>query len=168
MVVVMRVAASASVRAIARRSDPEMMSVQIPKYLTVKLTHNICLGTDGNQAVDVLADGHQDLSSHVSTLLGSWGLVLDVDTSSTLLNEELRQLHHGSQTSVSSIGISDNRAQIVDVGEFRAISFRQGSNTLLTLLAVVEELGHEEMRDFVGDSGLEKSVLAVSNSGGCQ
>jgi hypothetical protein len=36
------------------------------------------------------------------------------------------------------------------------------------LLAVVEELGHEEMRDFVGDSGLEKSVLAVSNSGGCQ
>jgi hypothetical protein len=33
MVVVMRVAASASVRAIARRSDPEMMSVQIPKYL---------------------------------------------------------------------------------------------------------------------------------------
>jgi hypothetical protein len=50
-------------------------------------THNIGLSTDGYQTVDMLADRYKDLSSHVAALLRSRRLVLNVDTSSSLLDE---------------------------------------------------------------------------------
>lgn len=119
-----------------------------------KHTHDIGLGTNGNQAVDMLADGHQDLSGHVPALLRSWGLVLDVNTGSTLLNEQFGQLHDCGQASVSSIGIGNDGPKVIDVSELAAVRFRQGGNTLFPLLAVVEELGHEEVGDLVGDGSL--------------
>ena len=58
----------------------------------------------------MLTDGHEHLSSHVSTLLRSRCLIFNVDTRSTFLDEQLCELHDGCEASVSSIRISDNRA----------------------------------------------------------
>lgn len=73
-------------------------------------SHNICLRSNGYQAVDVLADGHQHFASHVTTFLGSWRLVFDVYTRCTFLNEELCQLEDCCETSVSSISICHHRS----------------------------------------------------------
>jgi hypothetical protein len=100
----------------------------------------------------------------MSTLLRSWSLVLDMDTSSTFLDEKLRQLHNRSQASVPSIGIGDNRAQIVDVGKLAAVSFREGGNAFFALLAIVEELCHEEMGDLIRDGGLVEISIRSSSS----
>jgi hypothetical protein len=101
----------------------------------------------------VLRDGHQHLAGHVAALLGAGRLVLDVDAGGALLDEELGQLHDGSQAAVASVGIGDDGAQVVDVGELRALGLGR-RQTLLALLAVVEELGHEQVADLVGDGGL--------------
>ena len=64
----------------------------------------------------MFADRNQDLASHVSTLFGAGGLVLNVNTSGALLDEHLCELHDSGKTTMSGIGISDNRAEIVDIG----------------------------------------------------
>lgn len=153
---VMRVAASASVRAIARRSEPGFVSFSkssLPKR--GKHTHDISLRTNSNKTIDVLADRYQHLSSHMSALLGSRSLILNMNTSSSLLNKQFCQLHNGSQSSMSGISICDDGAEVVDVGELGAVDFRFGRHTLFSLLAVVEELSHEEMADFVWHGGLK-------------
>jgi hypothetical protein len=122
--------------------------------------HNIGLGSDGNETVDVLADWDQDLTGHVAALLGTRCLVLNVNTSSTLLNEELGELHDGGQTTMSGIGISNDWAEVIDVGHASAVSLGGGS-TLLALLAVVEKLCHEELVHFVGDGGLSLLVMIL-------
>lgn len=123
--------------------------------------HDVGLGTDGNQTVDVLGDGDENLAGHVAALLGARGLILDVNTGSTLLNEELGELHDGGKTTVTGIGIGDDGTEVVDVGELGALRLGNGE-TLLTLLAVVEKLGHEEMADLVGDGSLVQSVFCCS------
>lgn len=153
---VMRVAASASVRAIARRSDPDLVSFCI--FLSVERgshTHDISLRSNSYQTIDMLADRYKYLSSHMSTLLRSRSLILNMNTGSSLLNKQFCQLHNGSQSSVSSISICDDGPEVVDVGELGAVDFRFGRHTLFSLLAVVEELSHEEMADFIWDSGLK-------------
>ena len=70
--------------------------------------HDIGLGSNGDQAVDVLADRYQDLACHVSALLCSWSLVFDVNTRCTLLDKQLCELHDGCQTSMSGIRIGDD------------------------------------------------------------
>ena len=115
--------------------------------------HDICLSTDGHESVDVLADWDENFASHVSTLLGTWHLILNVNTSCTLLNEELGELHHSSQTAVSSVSISDNWSKEVGVGKLRTLTWRS-AEAFLALLAVVEELGHEEVVHLVRDSGV--------------
>ena len=107
----------------------------------------------------MLADGHQYFAGHMAALLGARSLVLNVNPSGTLLDEELGQLHNGRQTAVTSIGIGDDGSEVVDVGELGALGLRC-RQTLLTLLSVVEELCHEQMRYLVWDSGL---FLWVSN-----
>lgn len=124
-----------------------------------KLTHDVSLGTDSRKTVNVFADGNQDLSGHVTTLLRSWGLVLNVNTSSTLLDEELGQLHHSSQTTMSSIRIGNDGAEVVDVGQLGSLRFGD-AQALLSLLSVVEQLRHEEVADLVGDGGLERSHVS--------
>ena len=121
--------------------------------------HDICLSTDGNQTVDVLRDGDQNLSSHVSALLGSGSLILNVNTSSSLLNEELGELHDRCQASMSSISICDDGSEVVDILELASVCFRFCGDSLLALLSIVEELGHEEMADLVWYSGLDELVL---------
>lgn len=106
--------------------------------------HDIGLCANGNQTVDVLADGNEDLAGHVAALLGAGGLIFDVDTGSTTLNEQLGQLHHSGQTAVSGVGISNDGSQVVDVGNVSSLACR-GSNALLALFAVMEELCHEQL-----------------------
>ena len=123
----------------------------------VLLTHDIGLSTDGNQTVDVLADRDQDLSGHVATLLGTRGLVLNVNTSSTSLDEQLGQLHDSSQTTVTGIGIGNDGAQVIDVGQFRALVLG-GCDALLALFPVMEQLSKEELVDLVGDGVLGSCI----------
>ena len=115
------------------------------------LTHDISLSADGNETVDVFADRNQDLASHVSTLLGTRRLILNVNTSSTLLDKELGELHDSCQTTVTGVCICNERSQEVDVWCLRLVG---RAETLFALLAVVEELGHEQVADLVGDGGV--------------
>lgn len=126
--------------------------------------HDISLGTDGDEAVDVLLDGDEDLAGHVTALLGTRGLILNVDTGSTLLNEELGELHDGSKTTVTGIGIGNDGAEVVVVVELLTLGLGDGE-TLLALLAVVEELSHEEMANLVGDGGLNSDISMVGLNG---
>lgn len=101
----------------------------------------------------MLANGNKDLASHVAALLGTSSLVLDVNASSTLFNEELGKLHGSSEAAMARISIGDDGSKVVNVGELCALILG-GSHALLALFAIVEELSHEEMADLVGDSSL--------------
>ena len=105
----------------------------------------------------MLADGDEDLAGHVAALLGAGGLVLDVDAGGALLDEELGELHDGGEPAVARVGVGDDGPQVVDVGEGAALGPRR-AEALLALLAVVEELRHEQVADFVGDGGLHPPV----------
>ncbi len=124
----------------------------------MRLTHDVGLGTDGNQTVNVLADGDKDLAGHVATLLGARGLVLNVNTSSTLLNKELGELHDGGETAMAGVGIGNDGTEVVNVGELGTLALGD-TETLLALLAVVEELGHEQVANLVGDGSLKSSII---------
>lgn len=110
----------------------------------VCLTHNVGLRADGDETVDVLADGHKHLAGHVTALLRSWRLVLNVDAGRALLNEKLGKLHDGGQTTMASIGISNDRAHVVDVGTFVSLVLGR-CQTFFSLFSVVEQLSHEEV-----------------------
>jgi hypothetical protein len=101
----------------------------------------------------VLADRHQHLAGHVAALFGAGRLVLNVDAGGALFDKELGQLHDGRQPAVARVGVGHERAQVVDVGQRGALRGRR-REALLPLLAVVEELRHEEVADLVGDRGL--------------
>ena len=87
-----------------------------------------------------------------------------MDTRCTLLDKQLCELHDGCQASMSGIRIGDDWPQVIDVPQFLAVCFRR-SDTLLSLLAIVEYLRHEEMANLVGYScllGLVKPNFADS------
>lgn len=131
-----------------------------------RYTHDISLRANGHQTVDVLADRHQHLSSHMSTLLRARRLILNVNSGCSLLNEQLGELHDGSQTTVAGVSIGDDGTQVVDVGQLGAVGFGGGGYAFFALLAVVEELGHEEVADLVGNGGLEGLDGLVGGGGG--
>lgn len=114
-------------------------------------THDIELDAGGDQAVNVLRDGDQDLAGHVTALLGTGHLILQMDTGSTTLDKHLGELHVGSDTTVAGISISNDGAQKVDVGHLGTLLLG-GGQAGLALLAIVEELGKEQVLDLVGDS----------------
>lgn len=116
-------------------------------------THDVGLGSDSDQTVDVLADRYQDLSCHVSAFLCSWCLVLDVNTSSTLLNEQFREFHDGCQSTVTGICISDDGSQVVNLAQLRTVGLGC-SDALLALLSIVEQLRLEKVANLVGNGGL--------------
>mmetsp|Transcript_39892 Transcript_39892/g.49290 ORF Transcript_39892/g.49290 Transcript_39892/m.49290 type:complete len:299 (-) Transcript_39892:19-915(-) len=110
---------------------------------------HVGLKTDGNQSLDVLLCGDQDLAAHVAALLGARLLVLNVDASSSVLDEHLRQLHGGSDASVAGVSISDDGIQVVHAGSLGAFIWLHATS-LLILLAIVEQLGTEELIHLVG------------------
>ena len=113
-------------------------------------THDVVLETNGNQTVNVLLDGDKHLTGHVTTLFGTGSLVLNVDTGGTLFDKELGELHDGSETAVTSVGVGNNGTEVVDDGRLGALLGRE-VGSLLALLAVVEELCHEEVLNLEGD-----------------
>jgi hypothetical protein len=151
MVEVMSVAASESVRAIASRSEPGLVSVFHDVFRVI--THNVGLRADGDQPVDVLADGHEHLAGHVPALLRPGRLVFDVNAGGTLLHEHLGELHDRRDAAVSGVGISDDGSQEVRVRELRALGLWH-AEALLALLAIVEELGEPEVLHLVRHGGL--------------
>jgi len=116
--------------------------------------HDVGLRTDRHEPVDVLADGHEHLARHVPALLGARGLVLDVDARRALLDEELGQLHDGRQAAVARVGVGDDGPQVVDVEGALGARGLGHAQALLALFPVVEELGHEQVLDLVGHSGV--------------
>ncbi|CAK5269753.1 unnamed protein product, partial [Mycena citricolor] len=103
------------------------------------------------ETVDVLLNGDQNLSGHVAAFLGSRGLIFHVNSGSALLHEHLSELHDCCQSTVASVCISDQRSEIVD-GSRSTGEFGIGHvGPRLALLPVVEQLGHEEVLDLVGD-----------------
>lgn len=90
----------------------------------------------------MLANGHQDFTSHVATLLCSGSLVLNVNTSSALLDEEFGKLHDSSKPTVSGVSISDDWTKIISVGHLGAVRGRY-TKTFIALFAVVEQLCHK-------------------------
>ena len=93
-------------------------------------------------------------------------LILNMDARSSLLNEQLGQFHDSSQTSVSGISVCDDGAQVIDVCELGTVGFGSSCYSFFALLAVVEELGLEEVLDFVWDGGLEVQRLVRGGFGG--
>ena len=82
------------------------------------------------------------------------GLVLKMNTSSTGLDHELRELHDGREAAVAGITISNNRRQVIDVLTARkssAVVVLQGLEQLVDLLGhrvvgVVREVGTRFVR----------------------
>ena len=116
--------------------------------------HDVGLGADGDESVDVLADGDEHFARHVSAFLGAWGLVFNVDAGGPLFDEEFGELHDGCEATVACVGVGNDGSQIVDIGNSGSLVF-WCREALFPLFAVVEELCEPEMLDFVGDCGLE-------------
>ncbi|KAI6749225.1 hypothetical protein HG531_008172 [Fusarium graminearum] len=118
-----------------------------------KLTHDVSLRSDCNEAVDMFLNGDKDFTGHMAALLCAGGLVFNVNSGRTLFNEELGELHDSGETAMTSICVCDNGAEIINVEEVGALLLRD-AETLLTLLSIVEKLGHEEMANLVRDGSL--------------
>lgn len=134
-----------------------VLSDRINKNAKLTHTHDVGLRADGHQTVDVLADRHENLSGHMAALLGAGSLVLDMDTSSSALHEELGQLHDRRQATVTGIGVSNDGTQIVHIRHVGTLLLR-GCHTLLALFPIMEQLRHEELVDLVGDSVLVRML----------
>ena len=113
-------------------------------------TQDIGLETGSNQTVNMLTDGDKDLSSHVTALLGTRLLVLQMDTSSTSEDLHLDQLHDGGHATETSVTISNDGAEEIDLGGVEPLLLGHVSASLF-LLAVMELLGLEELLDLSGD-----------------
>jgi hypothetical protein len=59
----------------------------------VLAAHHIPLKACSDKAVDVVTDRHEDFSCEMSALLSTVELVLEMDTGSTVLGKELRELN---------------------------------------------------------------------------
>jgi hypothetical protein len=130
-----------------------LANVFISLSFSSSLTHDIGLGTDGNQTVDVLVDRDKHLAGHVAALFGTGGLVFNMNSSGAALNKKFCELHDSSQTSVAGVGIGNNGAEVVVVLDLIALLFR-GRDALFPLFPVVEQLSEEELVDLVRDSVL--------------
>lgn len=147
---VIRVAASESVRATERRSTPDARGQQASPLRDPIHTHDICLRSDSHQAVDMLTNGNQDLSSHVTAFLSSRRLIFDVYSSSSSFDEQPRQLHNSGKPAMASISVRNDWAEVVNIWLLSTFGWRHGEAGL-TLLPVVEELCLEQMLDLIGD-----------------
>jgi hypothetical protein len=96
----------------------------------------------------MFGDRDEYLACHVSAFLRTRCLIFDMDTSGTFLDKHLGEFEHGSEATVPGIGISDDGAEIIDVGDFGSL-LRGKVGSGLALLSVMEELGLEEVLDLV-------------------
>lgn len=78
--------------------------------------HHVRLSPTSNKTVDVLLYGHHHLSGHVAAFLGSRCLIFNMNASGTGLDEHPGQLQGRCQASMASVGICNDRPEIVDLG----------------------------------------------------
>lgn len=119
----------------------------------VEHTHDIRLGPNCHEPVDMLADRDQYLAGHVPALLGPRGLILNVDACRAPLDKQLRQFHDCRQSSVPSVGIGDDGPQVVDICNPVTVGLGR-RESLFAHFPVVEELCHEQLIDLPGDGVL--------------
>jgi hypothetical protein len=129
------------------------------------LTHDICLRSNCHESVDVFGYWNQYLARHMTALFGAGSLIFNVNAGSSSLDEELGQLHDCGQTAVASIGVGNDRSQIINVRDLVALIL-WSSHPLFSLFPVMEELCHEQLIDFVGHGilGLLSTMEPVTNS----
>ncbi|GER43123.1 vacuolar protein sorting 26A [Striga asiatica] len=113
--------------------------------------HHIELQPGGHEAVRVLSGGDEHFSGHVAALLGGGGLVLDVDAGGAALNEELAELDGGGGAAEAGVSVGDDGAEVVGGWAGAGAVGAGEGHSGLALLAVVVELGEEEVLDFVGN-----------------
>jgi hypothetical protein len=58
----------------------------------VLAAHHVPLKAGGDEAVDVVTDGHEDFACEMAAFLSTMELVFEVDTGSTIFGKELREL----------------------------------------------------------------------------
>ncbi len=71
-------------------------------------THDICLCSDGDQAVDVFADGNKNLAGHMAALLSSGCLILNMYSRCSLFDEQFCQFHDSGETAMTSVSIRND------------------------------------------------------------
>ncbi len=103
--------------------------------------------------VDVFGSGDKHLACLVTALLTTVKLVLEVDTSCTLLGKELGKLEHGAETTVTRVGIGNDRSEVVDPGCLGLLLWRELAS-LVPVLSVVVLLCLEETLNLIGHSGV--------------
>ncbi|RUS17224.1 hypothetical protein BC937DRAFT_90251 [Endogone sp. FLAS-F59071] len=113
-------------------------------------THNIELNAESDEAVDVLRDRDEHLTSHMTALLGASSLIFAVNARGAALDKHFGELHVGGDTTVARVGVGNDGTQVVNIGKLGALSLG-GAEAGLSLLTVVKLLGHEQVLDFVGD-----------------
>lgn len=100
-------------------------------------THNVSLCSNGNEPIDVLANRYEHLSGHVSALLRSRSLILNMYARSAFLDKHLGELHDGGETTMSSICVGNDRTKKVSVGGRGTLIFGQ-RKAFFALFTVME------------------------------
>ena len=118
-------------------------------------THDICLRSDSDQSVDMLADWHQHFTRHVSALLGPRRLIFNMNAGGTVLDEQLGQLHDGCKTTMTCVSIRNDRSEEISICNAATVGFGSG-DSLFSLFAVVKELSQPQLMDLVWNSVLLK------------
>lgn len=96
----------------------------------------------------MLADRYQDFASHVTTLLRARRLVLNVDSCCSVLDEKLGELHDSREAAVTSVGVGYHWPQEIRICYISTIRF-WNRQTFFALLAVMKELGKEQLVDLI-------------------
>ena len=90
----------------------------------------------------------------MSAFLRPGCLILDMYTCCSLFDEQFGQFHYGCQPSVTGISVCNDGSQEICISYSGAIRFGC-IDPLFSLFAIMKELGHEELLDFVRYSVLE-------------
>ena len=107
--------------------------------------------------------GDEYFSGHVSTFLGTVGLVFHVNSRGSAFDKHFSEFHDGGETAVTGVGVGDDGTEKVYVRCLCAF-FGGHVHSRGTLFSVVEELCHEQVFD-LRTSVSEKTSLKMSGGG---
>lgn len=88
-----------------------------------------------------------------AALLSSGCLILNVYSRGSFLDEQFCQRHDSGETAMTSVSIRDDGSQKVGICDITTLCPGR-CKSFLTLLTVMEELGHKKLVHFVRDSVL--------------
>ena len=82
------------------------------------------------------------------------------------LDEQLRQFHDRSKTTVACVRIRDDGSEEISICDAATIGF-WGSYSFFSLFAVMKELGHPQLMDFIRNGILQWSSDTVLERRSC-